>query len=118
MSLVEQARTRLEEARTRVKTRVEKIRGGSSILSGNPGHELPTIEEVRAKLPTIEEVKAKGVLSVLEEKFPKVKEIRQKGVLARFLGKSGGQVEPRKEAAISGEEEVTPRPRRRGAIAA
>ena len=56
--MAESVRAKAEEFRTRIRTRVEAIRGGSS------GGSSP------------------GVLSVLEERFPKIKEIREKGILA------------------------------------
>ena len=93
MSLVEQARTRLEETRDRIKTRFGSIRGGGS----NPSSpEL--LKEIREKgilgvlggsssssrdFPTLKEIREKGVLSVLEEKFPRVKELRGRGILSR-----------------------------------
>ena len=97
MSLVEQARTRLEETRDRIKTRVESVRGGGS--SSNPG--LPTLKEIREKgvlgvlggssssssPELLKEIREKGVLSVLEEKFPRVKEIRE----TRFLGRPASE---------------------------
>ena len=97
MSLVEQARTRLEETRDRIKTRVESVRGGGSSSSSNPG--LPTLQEIREKgllasvrgsssnPELLKEIREKGVLSVLEDKFPRVKEIREGGGI---LGREGG----------------------------
>jgi len=98
MSLVEQARTRLEETRDRIKARIESIGGSGS--SSNP--EFPTLKEIREKglLATIrgsssspkllKEVGEKGVLSILEEKFPRVKEIREGGILGRGVSERAG----------------------------
>ena len=73
MSLVEQARERVEGARTRITARIEAIRGGGG---GGGSPELPTLKEIREK----------GVLAVLGEKFPRVKEIRERGILATKKG--------------------------------
>lgn len=101
MSIIERARSRVEEARTKVMA----IRGGGS----NP--QLPTLEEIREKgvlgalggsshsPELLKEVREKGVLKVLGEKFPRVKEIRERRLLRR------GSPEPKGEVAgeIEGE---------------
>lgn len=98
MSLIERARERIEE----VRTRVESIRGGSS------SPELPSLKEIREKgilatlggsrsssspeLPSLKEIREKGVLTVLEEKFPRVREMRERGVLGRHEPEPKGEV--------------------------
>ena len=77
MSLVEQARERLEEVRTKgARTaleekfpKIKEMRGGGG---SNPG------------VPALKDVREKGILGVLGERFPKVKEIRERGILARI----------------------------------
>ena len=81
MSLVEQARARLEEVRDRAKTRLETVRGGSSGLGGGLG--VGPVLGSSIEFPKIKEIREKGILTVLEEKFPRVKEIRERGILAR-----------------------------------
>ncbi len=82
MSLVEQARTRLEETRTKIKTRVETVRGGGSSLGGSIlGGNL--LGQGIGEMPKLKEIREKGVLGVLSEKFPKVKELKERGILAR-----------------------------------
>lgn len=107
MSLVEQARTRLEETRDRIKTRIESVRGGSS--SSNA--ELPMLKDIREKgvLGTLRgsgsspellsQIREKGVLGVLEDK---VKEVRGEGILGGQGILGGGAIERIRERGILG----------------
>jgi hypothetical protein len=90
----------IEEARTKIKTRIEAIRGGGSPLGGSilGQGEVSPIKAVREKgvlsvleekFPKVKEIRGgggQGVLGVLGERFPKVKEMRERGILARVLG--------------------------------
>ena len=108
MSLVEQARTRLEETRDRIKERIESVRGGSS--SSNA--ELPMLKDIREKgvlgalrgsgssPELLSQIREKGVLSVLEERFPKVKEMRGEGILGGQGILGGGAIERIRERGI------------------
>lgn len=98
MSLVEQARTRLTEVQSRVKSRVEAIRGGAvggSILSGN------MLGQARLEFPKIKEIREKGPVAVLQERFPRLKEIRAGGLLKPEKTVSTQAVETAKTSVIS-----------------
>jgi len=102
MSLVEQARTRLTEVQSRVRSRVEAIRGGGgggaiggSILSGN------LLGQARLEFPKIKEIREKGPVAVLQERFPRLKEIRAGGLLKPEKTVSTQAVETAKTSVIS-----------------
>lgn len=88
MSLVEEARTRLEEFRTKGVLvaleekfpKIKEIRGGGGILGGSSGSSSSSgiLASEGGILATVRE---KGVLAILEERFPKVKEMRERGIL-------------------------------------
>lgn len=114
-AIVERARERVEEVRTKgVLASLKELRGGGSSSGGSPQH--PTIKEIREKgvlavleekfpkvreirgggggspeLPTLKDIREKGILGVLEERYPRVKEMRERGILAR-LGASSKPV--------------------------
>jgi hypothetical protein len=100
MSLAEQVRSRVEEMRTRVRSRVEAIRGGGgavggSILSGN------LLGQARLEFPKIKEIREKGPVAVLQERFPRLKEIRAGGLLKPEKTVSTQAVETAKTSVIS-----------------
>ena len=79
MSLAEQVRSRVEEIRTRVRSRVEAIRGGTlggSILRGSSGSPVLGGNILGQGLPVVKEIREKGAISVLQERFPRLKEVR------------------------------------------
>jgi len=80
MSLVEQVRSRVEEIRTRVRSRVEAIRGGGtlggSILRGSSETSVLGGNILGQGLPVVKEIREKGAISVLQERFPRLKEVR------------------------------------------
>jgi hypothetical protein len=108
MSLVEQARTRLTEVQSKVRSRVEAIKGGAvgasilkggavgaSILSGN------MLGQARLEFPKIKEIREKGPVAVLQERFPRLKEIRAGGLLKPEKTVSTQAVETAKTSVIS-----------------
>jgi len=79
MSLAEQVRSRVEEIRTRVRSRVEAIRGGTlggSILRGSSETSVLGGNILGQGLPVVKEIREKGAISVLQERFPRLKEVR------------------------------------------
>jgi hypothetical protein len=68
MAMAETVRARAEELRTRVRTRVEEIRGGSSSSSGgilgNPGV---------LKSPLATEIREKGVMATARARIEKIR---------------------------------------------
>ena len=84
MSLVERARERVEEIRTK---------GPATVLE----EKFPKLREIRGggsssspQLPTLRDIREKGVLGVVAEKFPKVKEIRETGIIGLLKGSPKG----------------------------
>jgi len=93
-TIMEQARTRLEETRTKLKARAEALRGGKGVLGSKLLGESSgglLLGEVLGKGALLTAVKEKGALGVLEEKFPKIKEIRER----KFLGATKSEGEKR-----------------------
>ncbi|TRZ48290.1 MAG: hypothetical protein D4S01_10595 [Dehalococcoidia bacterium] len=88
-SMVEKARERLEEVRTKGARatleekfpKIKEMRGGGMLRSGgSSGGNNPEV-------PALKDIREKGVLGVLGERFPKVKEMRERGILARITPK-------------------------------
>ena len=89
MSLVEQARARLEETRTRIKLQgsLGSILGQGKVSPIKVVREKGVLSVLEEKFPKVKEIRGgggQGVLGVLGERFPKVKEMREKGILARL----------------------------------
>jgi len=109
MSVLENIRSRVEEMRSNIQTRLSELRGGEGIallqggvLSGQSSGQLPLISEIREK----------GLLTVLEEKFPRIKEVRERGIgaLRPQTGPSTARTSPATQSApVVEEKELRPR---------
>ncbi len=85
MAMAETVRARFEELRTRIRTRLEELRG----QSGSGAGVSPLAGQ---RLPIISEIRAKGLATIARERLEKIRAggiLTEGGILTKISGEEG-----------------------------